>query len=415
MDAGFDPADYDRAAAARILAEVLPLADLAAGQQLPAPARVVARLTPLVTASGSHLTAAQDDHLRTDLPGCPPELVTSATHRVLWNDSGGAVNVAHCGPSGLGPLVPVVARETSLVLWRLLAGDDQVRAAAENLPASAWATMAATTTDRDPREIFRVGLETTSRALVQHAYLADRTPYRTPAGFAGEMRDSGLFAVVANTWFWGLQSSTYRRGMIPVRLTTGADGTIRYDRETAAVLRTMKTEAMTEARTVTAGPLARQYALLPAGELPRCLANMPTTAGVLLPAVVEAFVETFVRLLELVTVTGDPQPQKEARMGSTDVVFEDPGHDLLALHQHHHQRAANPRRHGLADRPRHQDGGRRVPDSRGAGSLLRRDSRRGLHRRAAGRLPTQLVAAAGQVGGLGGVAGQLDGSVVGRA
>jgi hypothetical protein len=42
------------------------------------------------------------------------------------------------------------------------------------------------------------------------------------------------------------------------------------------------------------------------------------------------------------------------------------------------------------------------------------DSRRRASRRAVAWLP-QLVAAAGQVGGLGGVARQLDGSVVGRA
>jgi hypothetical protein len=65
--------------------------------------------------------------------------------------------------------------------------------------------MAATTTDREPVEIFRVGVDTTARALVQHAYLADQTPYREPGEFARGLRDSGIFTVVASTWHWGLQ------------------------------------------------------------------------------------------------------------------------------------------------------------------------------------------------------------------
>jgi len=69
---------------------------------------------------------------------------------------------------------------------------------------------------------------------VQHAYLADQTPYRTPTEFARGLRDSGIFAVTGSTWYWELQASTFRRGMIPVSFVTAGDGTIRYPAEAAA-------------------------------------------------------------------------------------------------------------------------------------------------------------------------------------
>jgi hypothetical protein len=80
---------------------------------------------------------------------CPPGLVTSATHQVLWKDSEDVVNVAHYGPSRLGPVLPVVARETVLVSRRSLAEDPDVRAAGAKLTAAQRATMAATTRDHD--------------------------------------------------------------------------------------------------------------------------------------------------------------------------------------------------------------------------------------------------------------------------
>jgi len=75
---------------------------------------------------------------------------------------------------------------------------------------------------------------------VQHAYLADQTPYRTPAEFARGLRDSGVFAVAGSTWYWELQASTFRRGMIPVSFVTAGDRTVRYPAEVAAMLRAMK-------------------------------------------------------------------------------------------------------------------------------------------------------------------------------
>ncbi|MFD3402063.1 heavy-metal-associated domain-containing protein [Kribbella sp. NPDC058693] len=247
---------------------------------------------------------------------CPPALVATAASKVSWRDSGGVANVAHCGP--LGAVVPVVAREATLVMWRALAARDGVP-----LSDDERAVMDATTTDKDPVEILRVGIDTTSRALVQHAYLADQTPYRSAGEFARGLRDSGIFSVVANTWFWGLQSSTFRRGLIPVRLVTVGGGTVRYAAETVDVLREMKQTAIADAHEtlrratveegltveealrkydVLLGEISRQYALLPAGEQPRCLANMSVDGVRLLPGVVDTFVETFVQLLELVEI-----------------------------------------------------------------------------------------------------------------
>lgn len=322
---------YDRAAAAQVLTEALAPA-LAALRSVddPPPWTADPQLTPLVPDPGSHLTAIQLDYLRTEMRPCSPELVRSATHKVLWSDSDGIVNVAHTG--ALGAVVPMVARETTLVLRRALAADAQVRAAVTGLTADQRGTLAATTTDRDPLTILEVGLETTARALVQHAYLADQMPYRDAAELARGLRDSGIFAVVANTWFWGLQSSTFRRGMIPVSLVARPDGVVRYSLDSVAILRAMK-DATIASPTADEG-VARQYGPLPAGEQPRCLANMPTTVGghriTILPEVVEAFVTTFVRLLELVRVAGPPEPEKESPMSAADEVFEVP--DMTCSH-----------------------------------------------------------------------------------
>ncbi|MGW6276212.1 heavy-metal-associated domain-containing protein [Kribbella sp. NPDC055071] len=247
----------------------------------------------MIPAPGSHLTVAQLDYLRSEMRPCGPELVASATEKVMWHDSDDVLNVAHCGPSGA--VIPVVAREVTLVLRRALAADTAVHTAVAALSDQDRATMAATTTDRDPIEILNVGFETTARALVQHAYVA--TPYATPAEFARGLRDSGVFAVVANTWFWGLQSSTFRRGMLPVVLEGRPDGTLRYTSESSAMLRAMKDATI--ARAHTSGIPVRYAAI---AELPRCLANMSVQGVTVLPRLVDAFVETFVRLLDVVPV-----------------------------------------------------------------------------------------------------------------
>ncbi|MFI5695345.1 heavy-metal-associated domain-containing protein [Kribbella sp. NPDC051586] len=337
--AGLPAGRYDRAAAARVLAGVAGAKAFArVGEHLGGARRIVPDVVPL----DGQLTGPQLEYLQSRMRPCSPDLVVSAAAKVGWRDSGGVANVAHCGP--LGAVVPVAAREATLALWGALATMDGAE-----LTDHERAVMDATTTDKDPLEILRVGIDTTARALVQHAYLADQTPHRTAAEFARGMRDSGIFAVVANTWFWGLQSSTFRRGMIPVRLVAQADGTVRYAAETVEVLRAMKQTAVADAHEtlrratvdeglpveaalrkydVLLGQISRQYALLPAGEQPRCLANMSVDGVRLLPGVVDTFVETFVQLLDLVEL--EPAEIEETGVETADEVFEVP--DMTCSH-----------------------------------------------------------------------------------
>lgn len=304
--------DYHRAAAARILAESI--ASWTPDLPPPTPWSAEPDITPL--SPDGRLTTAQRNYL--DLP-----VASSATHRVLWHDSTGVLNVAHC--STLGPIVPIAARETTVALRQALPALTPLSDADRRI-------MTATTTDADPREILAVGFETTARALIQHAYLlrvvapgvqedeelTGSTPYDDPAAFALALRDSGIFAVVANTWHWGLQSSTFRRGMIPIAFESRADGRLRYTAESTATLRTLKAQAIA-AREIP------QYADLPTGELPRCLANMTTSAPPLLPSLVDLFITTFVTLLNVVTIS-----HEEPTMTLPDVVFEVP--DMTCSH-----------------------------------------------------------------------------------
>jgi copper chaperone CopZ len=324
---------YDRTAASRILAGLAFPGLFGSGgpvapEFLGGERHIGYRLRPLAPAPGSHLTASQQRYLTSFMRPCPEALVTSATHRVTWHDSDGVPNVAHCGPSPLGPAVPIAARETTLALWRALAADAGLAGRIARLGDGDRAVLEATTTDVEALEIFRIGVEATARTLVQHAYIAGQTPYRTAAEFARGLRDSGVFAVVAGTWYWELQASTFRRGMIPVSLVTGPGGTVRYPAEAVAMLRTMKEATIAEAHAVMAravteerltvaeavqtyyhdlDQIAKQYALLPDGEQPRCLAQMTHQVGgrrfSVQPGVVAAYTETFARLLDLVQIT----------------------------------------------------------------------------------------------------------------
>jgi copper chaperone CopZ len=328
---------YDRAAASAVLAGLaFPGLFSSRGGAvdvmfLGGRSRINYRAVPLIAAPGSHLTSAQQGYLTSYMRPCPASLVTSAAMRVTWNDSDGIPNVAHVGPGSPGAVVPIVARETTLALWRALAANDVLAAAVAGLGDGARRVLAATTTDTEPIEIFRIGVEATARTLVQHAYIAGQTPYRTPAEFARGMRESGIFGVVASTWYWELQASTFRRGMIPVSFVAGADGTVRYPAEVVAMLRAMKAATIAQAHAVMAGAttkegltvgqavqkyhheldlIAKQYALLGEGEQPRCLGQMTHTIGgqrfSVQPGVVSAYVETFVALLDLVEISRIP-------------------------------------------------------------------------------------------------------------
>lgn len=261
-----------------------------------------------------------EEFLRTKLEGCPPGLVTAATHRVTWTDSAGVSNVAHVG--ALGAAVPIVAREATLAVWRRL--DDSLlaeRTAA--LSTADAALLAEVTTDKEPLAIVRTGVDAAARVLVQHAYLAARTPYDDPAAFAAVLRDSGLFATVAGTWYWGLQAATYRRGLIPAQLICFG-GRVNYSADTVAALRAMKELRIAD---------LDQYRTLADGERPRCLAHSPqTVAGRrvnLVTQVADRFVDTFIRLLDVVELTADGGPTASESEVST-TTFEVP--DMTCQH-----------------------------------------------------------------------------------
>ena len=281
-------------------------------------------MTPLEFAPGCHLTAAQRTYLETYMVPCRPGQVTAATVRITWNDSQGIPNTAHDGPGGFGPVVPIAVREATLTLWRDLAsGPAGLAGAAGRLDAAARSVLAGTTTDQEPLKIFKTGVEATGRALAQHALIADQTPYRTPVEFARGLRDSGIFHAVASHWYWELQASTYRRGMIPARFAPQPNGTVRYSPETLATLRAMKEHTIATAHDVMRRAtgeegltvpeavqkyhheldlISAQYALMSPGEQPRCLASMTHVIGgerfTVLPVVVDRFIETFIRVVD---------------------------------------------------------------------------------------------------------------------
>ena len=217
---------YDRAAASRIIAEPLPGGVFTSTR--PEPRTIRYRSQPMTPDPDSHLTLAQRRYLSRFMQPCKPEQVTSASDRITWTDSDGIPNTAHISPTGFGPILPIAAREAVLALWHQLENDTTLVAAIGHLGDEQRGILTATTTDIEPLKILRTGVEATSRVLVQHALLAHQTPYDTPVEFASGLRRSGIFATVAGTWFWELQASTFRRGMIPVTLVSQDNATVRY-------------------------------------------------------------------------------------------------------------------------------------------------------------------------------------------
>ncbi|MGN2639535.1 heavy-metal-associated domain-containing protein [Nocardia takedensis] len=317
-----DSPRYDRRAASRVLA------DLARPGLFEIAAPLAARRleytgTALRTEPNSHLTYSQRLYLDRFMRPCAPYQVTSASHRITWVDSDGIPNAGHYRADGLGPVVPILAREAVLTLWHGLTANTALAERIAALSPYARAVLTGTTTDHEPLEIFRVGIEATGRALAQHALLARQTPYRTPVEFARGIEESGIFAAVATRWYWELQASTYRRGMIPVTLSAQPGGTVRYTADTVATLRAMKDATITEAHLVMRRAtrveglgvdeairkyhdeldlISRQYALLPTGTRPACLAAMPHQFDgahySLLPEVAALFVDVFCDLVD---------------------------------------------------------------------------------------------------------------------
>ncbi|MEI7057501.1 copper chaperone [Nocardioides sp. CCNWLW239] len=281
---------YDRTAAARILAEVAGV-DFLSGPAPTTPAvSLEYRVEELRPEPGGVLTTGQRRYLESFMRPCRPDQVVSATHRITWRDSRGIANSGHIGPGPLGPLLPIAAREAVISVAERIAADGAVTARSDALDDDALDVLADTTTDQEPGEIFRVGAEAAGRALVQHGMLAGQVGIEDPVEFAEALVASGLYGTVASTWFWELQASTYRRGMIPVRLER-AGGRLRYTSDTVALLAEMKRRTIADAHEVMErahaeglgvraalhryhvelDQISRQYALLPAGERPVCL------------------------------------------------------------------------------------------------------------------------------------------------
>jgi copper chaperone CopZ len=309
------------------------------------PVRIHYTCAVLQSEPNSHLTLSQRMYLERFMRPCRPDEVTSATHRIAWTDSDGIPNTGHFHAGGLGPIVPIAVRETVLALWHALAADTRLAERISALGPHDRAVLAGTTTDHDPVDIFRVGIEACGRVLAQHALLARSTPYRTPAEFAYGMRDSAIFGAVATRWYWELHASTYRRGMIPVTFTVQPDGTVRYTADTVATLRAMKDATISDAHavmrraTTTEGLsveaaitkyhdeldlISRQYALLPPGTRPACLAAMPHHVDggnySILPVVVDRFIDTFATVVDRLTVT---EVRAAAETGTGDLAAED--------------------------------------------------------------------------------------------
>src|SRR4051794_28740375 len=113
--AGLPGGRYDRAAAARVLAEVA--GPGAFGQVgLGGPRRLEPEVVPL----DGQLTAPQLEYVNSRMRPCPPALVVSAASKVSWRDSGGGADVAHCGP--LRPIVPGGAPGGAPAMWRAVLG-----------------------------------------------------------------------------------------------------------------------------------------------------------------------------------------------------------------------------------------------------------------------------------------------------
>ncbi|WP_306364241.1 heavy-metal-associated domain-containing protein [Nocardia sp. CC227C] len=340
---GHDPR-YDRRAASRVLA-ALARPGLFETAGLPPRLRIEYTCAPMRSEPGSHLTLSQRLYLGRFMKPCRPDQVTSATHRIAWTDSDGIPNTGHFHSGGLGPIVPIAMRETVLTLWHALAADEALAQRISRLSGRDRAVLVGTTTDHDPIDIFRVGIEATGRALAQHALLARWTPYRTPVEFAVGMRDSGIYGAVATRWYWEQQASTYRRGMIAVTLAAQPDGTVRYSADTVATLRAMKDATIADAhrimrRATTVEGLSvaaaiekyhdeldlisRQYALLPPGTRPACLAAMPHQIDgehySILPTVVDRFTELFCAIVSRLTIA---QTTADAEAGDAELSAED--------------------------------------------------------------------------------------------
>lgn len=286
---------------------------------------------PMKLVPGSHMTKQQDKYFSTYMaPEAHSGLITSATNYIFWNDSDGVINVGFYkdGENSLGPVVPIAARETMLVLTHSLQNPN-FQSAVANLSEEERAVLEGTTTDKTPEAIMRVGFDSAAKAVVQHALIADETPFRTPQAFVRGMLDSGLFRAVATNYYWELQASTNKRKMVTGHLETTPNGRVRFTGETMQAFRGMKERTIFDAKAIAHkavvdegldmgeavskyhGQLdeaAEQYMRLPNGEHPYCLGMMPhrlpdsDKRETAFDYVGERFVATFEQVMDRLTI-----------------------------------------------------------------------------------------------------------------
>ncbi len=227
---------------------------------------------------------------------CPAHMLTTATNRITWRDSAGIVVAAYYrqGTRSFGPSVPILAQETLLVLTRALQ-NQHFQKAATRLTHEERQCLAGTTTDKVPEAIFRIGMDSMRKAIMQHAMLLDETPYTSAVALVQGLIQSGIFLSIGIDNYWELQASTAKRGMVDGHFET-VGGRIRFSRETHETKRAMKRAKMREAREIMSravqvedysvegaiqryarelDQIAEQYARLPEAEYPYCLGMMP--------------------------------------------------------------------------------------------------------------------------------------------
>jgi copper chaperone CopZ len=240
---------YDREAAANVLADLTRTAipaDLGAYYE-PVPAL---SYTSRPLAKGEDgLTTQQRGFLETQMsPEFEKSQVTSADRVMFWKDSVGTTCTGFYaeGDGALGPIIPIAAREVSIVLTRGLQNPD-FQAALEALSEQDQAVLNSTTTDKQPVEIFRVGFTAAERAIAQYALLVHETPYATPQEFVNGLVASGVLRQIANRFPWETQTSTPWRQEVVGHLNTLSTDTVRLDIETTRSLSAMKARYTGEA------------------------------------------------------------------------------------------------------------------------------------------------------------------------
>jgi hypothetical protein len=279
------------------------------------------------------LTRQQHEYYQKHMAAqCPVSMLTTATNQITWYDSAGLLNASYYrqGTKICGPIVPIVAQETLLVLARSL-HNAEFQAQVAQLTPEERRLLAGTTTDKEAEAIFHESIESARKAIVQHALLIDETMYTTPAEFVWGMVQSGIFLAIGANNYWDLQASTAKKGMVYGHFEV-KNGNTRLTHETTTTKRAMKYAKIQQTKEVMYQALQdegmsveaalqkyaheqeqviEQYVQLPDGEYPYCLGMMPHQLAAhpgqkirALNALAPRFAETFEYLVTRIHIEG---------------------------------------------------------------------------------------------------------------